>query len=60
MARYLGEEGENCPITAAAIIEPPLDMKIMHDAIASALFGIYDKFIFKHLKLKYEKYIPYL
>lgn len=58
MAKYIGEEGENCPLVAAVIVGNPYDMYKVIDHLDSQFFSlniIYDIAILNFLKKAFKE-----
>jgi len=58
LAKYLGEEGKNCPLSAAAVVSAPYDLSSSSDVIRKSLGKIYQKYLLDRMKKSMQRKLP--
>ena len=58
LAKYLGEERENCPLSAAAVVSAPYDLSSSSDVIRKSLGKIYQKYLLDRMKKSMQRKLP--
>jgi predicted alpha/beta-fold hydrolase len=58
LAKYLGEQQQQCPLTAAAVISAPYDLSSSSDVIRKSLGKIYQKYLLDRMKKSMQRKLP--
>jgi len=58
LAKYLGEQGQQCPLSAAAVVSAPYDLSSSSDVIRKSLGKIYQKYLLDRMKKSMARKLP--
>ncbi len=58
LAKYLGEQQQQCPLSAAALVSAPYDLSASSDVIRKSLGKIYQKYLLDRMKKSMQRKLP--
>ncbi|WP_282114722.1 hydrolase [Pseudoalteromonas arctica] len=58
LAKYLGEQSQACPLSAAAVVSAPYDLSSSSDVIRKSLGKIYQKYLLDRMKKSMQRKLP--